>query len=82
MIEINKQRSEIKITMNGDPSTLLNMRSSLLEFIKCRNFNDYPPQNGELFWAMSLLEELSLNEEQIEKAFLTEEELLTRLKIA
>lgn len=73
MVELDKENREIKVTLSGDSSSLLNMQISIIRLVQCYNFNDYPPQNGEIFWAMSLLEEMLLNDDQIERAFACEE---------
>jgi len=73
MVEIDKENLKIKVTLSGDSSSLLNMQISLIRLVQCYNFNDYPPQNGEIFWAMNLLEEMLLNDVQTIYAFSVEE---------
>ncbi len=73
MVELDKENLKITVTLSGDSSSLLNMQLSIVRLVQCYNFNDYPPQNGEIFWAMNLLEEMLLNDDQTERAFSVEE---------
>ena len=73
MVEIDKESLKIKLTLAGDSSSLLNMQISIIKLIQCYNFQDYPPQNSEIFWAMNLLEEMLPNDTQMQRAFASEE---------
>lgn len=67
MVELNKQQQEIKITMRGDASTLVNTQIALIQLMKNFNFSG-DNGAGPFYWALNLLEEILPEEEQQERA--------------
>lgn len=66
MVELNKQKGEVKITMKGDACTLVNTQIALIQLMK--NFG-YSTDNavGPFYWVLNLLENLLPEEEQQER---------------
>jgi hypothetical protein len=73
MVQINKEKREIIITMPGDENHLQEMQNGLIMLVQLFNYKDFAQMADQpIYSALKLLAALLPNYQQIKRAFVSE----------